>query len=81
MSEVATPTLSQPVDAERDHVQGPADAPVTLVQYGDFECPNCGDMYPVIKRIHERLGPRLRFVFRHFPLSEIHPHADRKSVV
>ena len=79
MSEVATPTLSQPVDAERDHVQGPADAPVTLVQYGDFECPNCGDMYPVIKRIQERLGPRIRFVFRHFPLSEIHPHAKHAA--
>ena len=59
---------------ERDHALGPADAPVTLVEYGDFECPFCGAAYPEIKHIRQRLEDRLRFVYRHFPRPE-HPHA------
>jgi protein-disulfide isomerase len=66
--------LTLPVGA-RDHVQGPADAPVTLVKYGDYECPHCGRAYPIVKEVQRRLGRRLRFVFRNFPLSESHPHA------
>jgi len=58
-----------------DHVQGSVDAPITLIEYGDYECPACGGMYPVIKRVQEALGERLRFVFRNFPLGEMHPHA------
>lgn len=58
-----------------DHAQGPADAPVTLVEYGDYECPHCGRAQPVLKRVQERLGDRLRLVFRHFPLAEMHPLA------
>jgi protein-disulfide isomerase len=69
-----TPRLSIPV-TDRDHAQGPADAPVTLVEYGDYECPYCGKAYPVVKEIQERLGDRLRFVFRNFPLNTIHEHA------
>jgi len=65
--------LSQPVNA-RDHAAGSPDAPVTLVEYGDFECPFCGMAYPEIKDIRQRLGDRLRFVYRHFPRPE-HPHA------
>jgi protein-disulfide isomerase len=59
-----------------DHVQGPADAPVTLVEYGDYECPHCGRAYPIVKALQKRFGNRLRFVFRNFPLREIHPHAE-----
>jgi protein-disulfide isomerase len=59
-----------------DHVQGPADAPVTLVEYGDFECPHCGRAHPIIKRVQRHFGDRLRLVYRHFPLSEIHPNAE-----
>jgi len=66
--------LTLPV-GERDHVQGAADAEVTLVEYGDYECPYCGQAFPIVQRIQQRLGHRLRFVFRNFPLSEIHPHA------
>jgi protein-disulfide isomerase len=66
--------LSEPVDA-KDHMQGPASAPVTLVEYGDYECPYCGEAHPVLKTVQERMGDRLRFVFRNFPLSEAHPHA------
>jgi protein-disulfide isomerase len=69
-----SPRLAIPV-TERDHASGPADAPVTLVQYGDYECPYCGKAYPVVKEIQERLGARLRFVFRNFPLNTIHEHA------
>ena len=54
--------------SERDHSQGPATAPVTLVEYGDYECPYCGAAYPIVKEIQQRLGDRLRFVFRNFPL-------------
>lgn len=66
--------LSPPVNAEQDHVLGQADAPITLVEYGDFECPFCGRAYPAVRRIRRELGDRLRFVFRHFPRPE-HPHA------
>jgi len=69
------PRLAVPVN-ERDHAQGPADAPLTLVEYGDYECPYCGRAYPVVKEIQKRLGERLRFVFRNFPLNTIHEHAS-----
>jgi protein-disulfide isomerase len=64
---------------EDDHSQGPANAPVTLVEYGDFECPHCGRAYPIVKAVQRRLGKRLRFVFRHFPLAEIHIHAQHAA--
>jgi protein-disulfide isomerase len=66
--------LTQPVSA-RDHVEGPAVAPVTLVEYGDYQCPYCGAAYPVVKRLQKKLGKKLRFVFRNFPLTEAHPYA------
>ena len=66
--------LVRPVQA-LDHVRGPENAPVTLVEYGDFECPHCGAAHPVVAALERELGDQLRFVFRHFPLSEIHPHA------
>jgi protein-disulfide isomerase len=65
--------------SDRDHAQGPADAPVTLVEYGDYECPHCGRAYPIIKDVQQRLGKRLRFVFRNFPLTEAHPHAEHAA--
>jgi protein-disulfide isomerase len=61
--------------SDRDHVQGALDAPVTLVEYGDFECPYCGAAYATVKSVVRELGAKLRFVFRNFPLSEMHPHA------
>ena len=66
--------LTPPVSA-RDHVAGPDDAPVTLVEFGDYECPYCGMAYPIVKRAQQDLGSRLRFIFRNFPLAESHPHA------
>jgi len=74
MEQVHARELSPTVDPERDHVLGPLDAPVTLVEYGDFECPFCGRAYPAVKRIRRWLGDQLRFVFRHLPRPE-HPHA------
>jgi protein-disulfide isomerase len=59
-----------------DHAQGPADAPVTLLEYGDYQCPYCGEAYPIIKSAQQRLGNRLRFVFRNFPLNQAHPQAE-----
>jgi protein-disulfide isomerase len=59
----------------QDHVAGPDEAPVTLVEYGDYECPYCGMAYPIVKAVERELGSQLRFVFRNFPLAEIHPHA------
>src|SRR5947199_6941086 len=66
--------------SERDHIQGPADAPVTLVEYGDYECPYCGGAYPIVKEIQQRMGDRLRFVFRNFPLAQVHPHARQAAI-
>jgi protein-disulfide isomerase len=58
-----------------DHILGPVHAAVTLVEYGDFECPNCKQAAPAVKLMLARFADRVRFVFRHFPLSEVHPHA------
>ncbi len=66
--------LIPPVGRE-DHVRGPASAPITLVEYGDFECPHCGRAYAILKHVLEEVGDRVRFVFRHFPLGQAHPHA------
>lgn len=70
--------LNPPVGPD-DHVAGPPDAPVTLVEYGDLECPYCGRAHPILKSIQERLGTGLRFVFRHFPISQSHPHAQHAA--
>ena len=66
--------LTPPV-SEADHRSGPDDAPVTLVEYGDFECPHCGAAYPIVEEVRRRMGARLRFVYRYFPLTQMHPHA------
>jgi protein-disulfide isomerase len=71
--------LVLPVSDERDHIQGPPDAPVTLVEYGDYECPYCGAAYPIVKQVQERMGDRLRFVFRNFPITTSHPHAEQAA--
>jgi protein-disulfide isomerase len=60
---------------ERDHTLGPANAAVTLVEYGDFECPHCRRAHSMVNQVLQHLGDTLRFVFRHFPLAEAHPHA------
>ena len=77
---MTAPHLTPPVRPE-DHVQGRADAPVTLVEYGDFECPYCGMAHPIVSAVQRRMGDALRFVFRHFPLSQIHPHAEHAAEV
>ncbi len=70
--------LRPPVSVE-DHAQGPDDAPATLVEYGDYECPHCARAYPIIKEVQARLGDRLRFVYRDFPLRESHPQAEHAA--
>jgi predicted DsbA family dithiol-disulfide isomerase len=70
--------LTPPV-GDHDHVQGPSSAPVTLVEYGDYECPYCRAAYPIVKEIQRRLGDRLRFVFRNFLITTAHPHADHAA--
>jgi protein-disulfide isomerase len=70
--------LTVPV-SDRDHVEGPAEAAVTLVEYGDYECPYCGAAYPIIKEVQARMGERLRFVFRNFPITTSHPHAEQAA--
>ena len=60
---------------KQDFISGPEKAKITLVEYGDYQCPYCGQAYPIIKKIQEKLGDDLRFVFRNFPLAEMHPYA------
>jgi protein-disulfide isomerase len=78
MEDFDTATLSIPVSPD-DHAQGRADAPVTLVEYGDYECPHCGHAHPVVKALQRLFGAQLRFVFRNFPLKEAHPHAQHAA--
>lgn len=70
--------LAIPV-GNHDHIQGPAQAAVTLVEYGDYECPYCGEAYPILKAVQRAMGNELRFVFRNFPFAEAHPHAVRAA--
>ena len=72
------PDLTQPIGA-RDHTQGSENAPITLVQYGDYECPYTRKSNAVVKDIQARLGDQVRFVFRNFPLFQIHPHAAQAA--
>ena len=71
--------MLSPAVSDRDHAEGPAGAPVTLVEYGDFECPHCGHAYPIVEELRHRMGKKMRFVFRNFPLSEAHPHAEKAA--
>ena len=66
--------LKRPVD-DTDHYQGSPNAAIILVEYGDYECPFCGAAYADLKEIQQALGDKLGFVFRNFPLAEMHPHA------
>ena len=67
--------LAVPVDPERDHIRGPMKSPVTMVEYGDFECPYCGQAEPVVRELLADFGD-VRYVFRHLPLTDVHPHAQ-----
>ncbi|MCU1273889.1 MAG: bdbD [Bryobacterales bacterium] len=75
---VDTTRLLLPIRAE-DHVQGPNSADFTLVEYGDYECPNCGRLFQIIRDLQATLGARLQIVYRHYPLSGIHPHAQEAA--
>jgi protein-disulfide isomerase len=71
--------LEPPVNA-KDHIQGNKNAPLELVEYGDYQCPHCGSAYPMIKTVQEAMGDNLKFVFRNFPLSDAHPDAFNAAV-
>ena len=66
-------------DLDRDHIVGSADGLIKLLEYGDYECPFCGEAQSIVKEIQRRLGDDLLFAFRHFPLSNIHPHAEHAA--
>ena len=74
MKHPGTFELTIPVTAT-DHLIGPEHAPVTVTEYGDFECPNCKQAAPAVKLLLRQFNGRIRFCFRHFPLEEVHPHA------
>jgi protein-disulfide isomerase len=73
MSERAV--LSIPVGPD-DHASGPADAKLTLLEYGDYQCPYCGQAYPIVEQIRAQFADSIRFVFRNLPLADVHPHAE-----
>jgi protein-disulfide isomerase len=70
MSQLKVPITPQ------EHVIGPSDAPVTLIEYGDYECPHCAQAHPIVATLLKQLGDQLRFAFRHFPLTQVHPNAE-----
>jgi protein-disulfide isomerase len=69
----------RPPVSEADHRAGSDESVVTLVEYGDYECPACARAEPIVQQVRKRMGPRLAFVFRHFPLSNVHPHAEHAA--
>ncbi len=69
----------RPPVSSRDHLDGDPSAPIVLVEYGDYECPYCGAAYPVVKALQQEFRGRLCFVFRNFPLTEAHPHAEHAA--
>lgn len=73
-------TQLTPAVNSHDHISGNTNAPLELVEYGDYECPYCGAAYPIVKDIQQKLGQDLKFVFRNFPLSKIHTHAFSAAV-
>src|SRR5512140_3523197 len=75
----STGALTPPV-SDRDHVLGSSNAKITLVEYGDYECPHCARADPIVKHLQHELGTTMRFVFRNFPLSEAHPHALHAAI-
>jgi protein-disulfide isomerase len=70
--------LAEPVDPERDRIRGPADAPVTVLEYGDFECPYCGQAEPVLRELLRDFGD-VAYVWRHLPLNDVHPRAQQAA--
>jgi len=70
----------KPAVSESDHAEGSTNASVTLVEYGDYECPYCGSAYPIVKKMQSAMGSDVRFVFRNFPLKEAHPHALHAAI-
>jgi protein-disulfide isomerase len=76
---MTSPTQLKLPDQTRDHIQGPIDAPIALLEYGDYECPFCGEVQPIVKEIQHQLGDDLCFAFRHFPLTNVHSHAERAA--
>lgn len=73
------PELTIPFTPERDHVRGRADAPAELVEYGDYECPFCAAAHPVVEGLLADAGDAIGFAFRHFPMTTVHPHAERAA--
>lgn len=78
MANNENPELTVPVGTD-DHAEGSENAQVTLVEYGDYECPHCGTAYEIVKKIQKEMGDDLRFVFRNFPLQQSHPHAEHAA--
>ena len=68
-----------PAVDDNDHVQGPRDAPIVLIEYGDYQCPYCGEEYPELKAVQQAMGNGMCFVFRNFPLTQAHAHAERAA--
>ena len=81
VGEYESPKLQIPVTIERDHIEGPANAPLTLVEYGDYQCPYCGAAYPEVKKVQRELGVKLRFVFRNFPITSSHEFAEHAAEI
>src|SRR5438874_6462353 len=75
---ITGPKLTLP-DGDRDHIQGSIDAPMALLEYGDYECPACGQAHPIVKAIQQQFGDDLCFAFRNFPLTTVHPHAEHAA--
>ena len=71
-----TTALTLPVSPDRDHIRGPVDAPVSLVEYGDYQCPYCAGTRPIVDEVQNRMGDELQFVFRHFPITTVHAYAE-----